>query len=155
MELGEVIEMTKASEPAQAALDALLTDATDGGRSRFVRPGVAVNVAAGLARRPDRAARRVGRLGAGLARGPPGRSAARPAKRDRRFADPAWQSSWLFRRLLQTYLAVGEAVDGAICDAELNWRHERQARFAAGNVLDALAPSNFPLTNPTVIKETV
>jgi hypothetical protein len=37
----------------------------------------------------------------------------------------------LFRRLLQTHLAVGEAVDGLISDAELDWRHERQARFAA------------------------
>src|SRR3954449_5602455 len=143
------------SEAAHAALDVMLTDAAVGGRSRFVRPGAAVGVAAGLARRPDRAARRVGHLGAELARVASGRSDVRPAKRDRRFADPAWESSWLFRRVLQAHLAVGEAVDGLISDAELNWRHERQARFAAGNVLDALAPSNFPLTNPTVIKETV
>jgi hypothetical protein len=57
MEPGEVMEMTKTTESAQAALDVLLTDAADGGRSRFLRPGVAVNVVAGLARRPDRAAR--------------------------------------------------------------------------------------------------
>jgi polyhydroxyalkanoate synthase len=146
--------MTKASEPAQAALDVLLTDAADG-RSRFVRPGAAVSVAAGLARRPDRAARRVGHLGAELARVASGRSELRPAKRDRRFADPAWQSSWLFRRLLQGHLAVGETVDDLISDAGLDWRYERQARFAAGNLLDALAPTNFPWSNPTVIKASV
>jgi polyhydroxyalkanoate synthase len=145
----------KTADAAQAALDVMLTDAAVGGRSRFIRPGAAAGVVAGLARRPDRAARRVGRLGAELARVAGGRSQARPAKRDRRFADPAWQSSWLFRRLLQTHLAVGEAVDGLISDAELDWRHERQARFTAGNVLDALAPSNFPWSNPTVIKESV
>ena len=138
-----------------AALDLMLTDAAVGGRSRFIRPGAAVGVAAGLARRPDRAARRLGRLGAELARVASGRSEVRAAKRDRRFADPAWTSSWLFRRLLQTHLAVGEAVDGLISDAELDWRHERQARFAAGNLLDALAPSNFPWSNPSVIKESV
>ncbi len=147
--------MTKAPEAAQAALDVMLTDATESGASRFVRPGAAVGVAAGLARRPDRAARRVGHLGAELARVAGGRSDVRPGKRDRRFADPAWQSSWLFRRLLQTHLAVGEAVDGLISDADLDWRHERQARFAAGNLLDALAPSNFPWSNPAVIKESV
>src|SRR4051812_24710388 len=146
--------MTKTFEAADAALDVMLTDATEG-RSRFVRPGAAVNLAAGLARRPDRAARRAAHLGAELARVAAGRSDARPAKRDRRFADPAWESSWLFRRTLQAYLAVGEAVDGAIDDAQLDWRHERQARFAAGNVLDALAPSNFPWSNPAVIKATV
>jgi poly[(R)-3-hydroxyalkanoate] polymerase subunit PhaC len=143
------------SGAAHAALDVMLTDAAVGGRERFVRPGAAVGVAAGLARRPDRAARRVGHLGVELARVATGRSEVRAAKRDRRFADPAWESSWLFRRVLQTHLAVGEAVDGLISDAELEWRHERQARFTAGNVLDALAPSNFPWSNPTVIKESV
>jgi poly[(R)-3-hydroxyalkanoate] polymerase subunit PhaC len=136
------------------ALDVLLTDAADG-RSRFVRPGAAVRVAAGLARRPNRAARRVGHLGGELARVAGGRSELAPGKRDRRFADPAWQSSWLFRRLLQTHLAVGEAVDGLITDSGVDWRAERQARFAADNVLDALAPSNFPWSNPAVIKATV
>src|SRR5262249_24062382 len=34
-------------------------------------------------------------------------------------------------------------------------RGERQARFAVGNVLDAIAPSNFPLTNPAVVKQIV
>src|SRR3954468_19035995 len=155
MEPGEVIAMTKAPEAAEAALDVLLTDAADGTRSRFVRPGAAVNVAAGLARRPDRAARRVGHLGAELGRVAAGRSDVRPAKRDRRFADPAWQTSWMFRRLLQTHLAVGETVDGLISDADVNWRSERQARFVAGNVLDALAPTNFPWSNPAVIKASV
>ena len=144
-----------AAEAAGSALDVILTDAAVGGRSRFLRPGAAVGVAVGVARRPDRAARRAGRLGAELVRVASGRSEARPAKRDRRFADPAWESSWLFRRVLQTYLAMGEAVDGLISDADLEWRHERQARFAAGNVVDALAPSNFPWSNPSVIKESL
>src|SRR4029079_1145690 len=129
---GEVIHLTKVSEPAQAALDVLLTDAAaDGGRSRFVRPGVAVSVAAGLARRPDRAARRARHLGAELPRVVRGRSEVRPAKRDRRFADPAWQSNWLLRRVLQTHLAMGETVDGLITHADLDWRRERPGPCAA------------------------
>src|SRR5438105_4568328 len=97
------------SEAARAALDVMLTDAAVGGRSRFVSPGAAVGVAAGLVRRPDRTVRRLGRLGTELAGVARGRSEVRPAKRDRRFSDPAWESSWLFRRLLQTHLAVAEA----------------------------------------------
>ena len=42
-----------------------------------------------------------------------------------------------------------------IADAELDWRTERQARFAAGNVFDALAPTNFPWSNPAVLKECI
>jgi polyhydroxyalkanoate synthase len=56
---------------------------------------------------------------------------------------------------VQSYLLAGETVDGLIADADVNWRAERQARFAAGNVLDALAPTNLPWSNPTVIKATV
>jgi polyhydroxyalkanoate synthase len=144
-----------AQEAASAALDVMLTDAAIGGRRRFVSPGPAVGVAAGLARCPVHAARRVASLGAELSRVAAGRSDLRPARRDRRFADPAWESSWLFRRLVQTHLAVGDAVDGLITDAALDWDRERQARFTAGNVLDALAPSNYPWSNPAVIKETV
>jgi polyhydroxyalkanoate synthase len=146
--------MTKVPEAADAALDVLLTDAADGG-SRFLRPGAAVKVGAGLARRPHRAARRAGHLGAELTRVAGGRSELRPGKRDRRFADPAWESSWLFRRLLQTHLAVEETVDGLIADSGVSWRAERQARFAAGNLLDAFAPTNFPWSNPAVIKASV
>jgi polyhydroxyalkanoate synthase len=142
-------------EAATAALDVLLTEAALDGRPRFVTPGPAVGVAAGLARRPLRTARRVASLGAELTRVAAGRSELRPARRDRRFADPAWETSWLFRRLLQTHLALEAGVDGLIADAELDWARERQARFAAGNVLDALAPSNYPWSNPAVIKETV
>jgi hypothetical protein len=42
---------------------------------------------------------------------------------------------------MQTYLSIGEAVDGVITDAGVDWRAERQARFAAGNLVDALAPT--------------
>ena len=84
-----------------------------------------------------------------------GRSDRAAAKGDRRFADRGWQENWLLRRLLQGYLAVGDTVDELISDAEVDWRTERLARFAAVNVLGAVAPTNFPLTNPVVLRETV
>jgi poly[(R)-3-hydroxyalkanoate] polymerase subunit PhaC len=135
--------------PIQSALEVMLTD---GGGSHFVPP---TDIVTGLARRPHRVARRLGALGAELTRVAAGRSPAAPAKRDRRFADPAWRDSWLYRRVLQTHLALSATADGLIDDAGLDWRAERQARFAVGNLLDALAPSNFPLTNPAVVKATV
>ena len=61
----------------------------------------------------------------------------------------------MFRRLMQAYLALDETVDGLIDDAELDWTAERRARFTLGNVLDAIAPTNFPVTNPAVLKETI
>ena len=120
-----------------------------------MRPLATARVAAGLARHPRRTARRVGGLGADLARVAAGRSDLGPAKGDRRFGDPAWEGNWAFRRVMQTYLSLGDALDGLVGDADVDWRAERQARFMAGNVVDALAPTNFPWSNPTVLKATI
>jgi polyhydroxyalkanoate synthase len=141
---------------AEAGLDVLLTDAVVGrGTRRFVQPRAVAAVGAGVARHPLKVARRASTLGTELARTAAGRSHQAPTKGDRRFADPAWEQNWLLRRVMQGYLAVGEAVDGVISDAQLNWQTERQARFAASNVLDALAPTNFPWSNPAVLRAVV
>jgi poly[(R)-3-hydroxyalkanoate] polymerase subunit PhaC len=106
-------------------------------------------------RHPVRVAARASGLTAELRRAVTGRSELAPARGDRRFADPAWEGNWFFRRLLQSYLAVGESVDGLISDPQVDWRAERRARLAAANVLDAHAPTNFPWSNPQVLKEAI
>ena len=140
-----------------SALDVVLTDAAlePGAVGRFVDPKAVGKTLGGLARHPTRVVRRAGGLGAELARAAVGRSRETPGKRDRRFADPAWTHNWLLHRVLQAYLATATSVDGLITDAELDWRTERRARFTASNVLDAIAPTNFPWSNPSVLKETV
>jgi polyhydroxyalkanoate synthase subunit PhaC len=140
-----------------SALDVMLTDAAlePGAVGRFVDPKAVGKTVGGLTRHPTRVVRRAGGLGAELARVAVGRSKETPGKRDRRFADPAWTHNWLLHRLLQAYLAVATSVDALITDAELDWRTERRARFTASNVLDAIAPTNFPWSNPVVLKETI
>ena len=135
----------------------MLTDAVveDGGVRRFLKPRAAGRAVVGLARHPGRAARDTRGLGAELASIAAGRSEVGPAKGDRRFGDRAWQKNWLLRRVMQGYLATCRTVDDLISDADLDWRTERQARFAASNLLDALAPTNFPWSNPAVLKESI
>ena len=141
---------------AQAGLDVLLTDAAVGrGTRRFIQPRAVAAVGAGVVRHPLSVARRGSALGTELARVAAGRSQQAPAKGDRRFADQAWQHNWLLRRVLQGYLAVSGTVDGVISDAHLDRQTERQARFAASNVLDALAPTNFPWSNPAALRAIV
>src|ERR1700758_4583890 len=134
--------VTRVGRAAHAGLDVMLSDAAAGGRtggpSRFIAPGSGVKVGLGLVRRPGRVLARAGGLTAELARAAAGRSETAPAKGDRRFTDAAWEGNWILRRLLQSYLAVGETLDGLISDAEVDWRTERRARLVAGNVLDAL-----------------
>jgi poly[(R)-3-hydroxyalkanoate] polymerase subunit PhaC len=145
----------RTTEAAHAGLDVMLSEAATGGSPRFLAPGAAVKVSVGLARHPGRVASRAASLTSELRRVASGRSDIAPPRGDRRFTDPAWARSWLFRRLLQGYLAAGETVDGLISDSDVDWRAERRARLAAENVIDALAPTNFPWSNPEVIKETV
>ena len=154
-ENGNTSAVRRTGQAARSGLDVLLSDAAAGGPPRFLAPGSGVKVGLGLVRHPGRVATRAARLTAELARTAAGRSETAPAKGDRRFADPAWQGNWLLRRLLQSYLALGETVDGLISDAEVDWRAERRARLSAANVLDALAPTNFAWSNPTVLKEIV
>jgi len=146
--------VARGGDAARAGLDVMLADAATG-TPRFFAPGPAVKVAAGLARRPGGVARRAVGLTGELARAATGRSQLAPATGDRRFADPAWRDNWVLRDLLAGYLAVGEAVDRLIGDAGVDWRTERQARLAASNVMDALAPTNFPWSNPAVLREIV
>jgi polyhydroxyalkanoate synthase subunit PhaC len=145
----------RTSEAAHAGLDVMLSEAAAGGPPRFIAPGTAVKVSVGLVRHPRRVTSRAASLASEMGRVGRGTSEIVPARGDRRFSDPAWAGSWLFRRLLQGYLAVGETVDGLISDADVDWRVERRARLAASNVIDALAPTNFPWSNPEVIKETI
>src|ERR1700742_1851530 len=132
----------RTGQAARSGLDVMLGEAAAGGPPRFLAPGAGVRVGVGLARRPFRVAGRAAGFTAELARTAAGRSELAPAKGDRRFADPAWEGNWLLHRLLQGYLAIGETVDGLISDADVDWRAERQARLAATNVIDALAPTN-------------
>jgi Poly-beta-hydroxybutyrate polymerase (PhaC) N-terminus len=93
--------------------------------------------------------------GVELAQVAAGHSETGPSKGDRRFGERAWQDNWLLRRVMQGYLATCEIADRLISDAGLDWRTERQARFAASNLLDALAPTNFRWSNPAVLKESI
>jgi polyhydroxyalkanoate synthase subunit PhaC len=142
---------------ARSGLDMMLTDAVleDEGVARFFKPRAAARTIAGLARHPWRTARDAGGLGLELAGVAAGRSEVRPVKGDRRFGDRAWQENWILHRVMQGYLATSATVDRLISDADLDWRAERQARFAAGNLLDALAPTNFPWSNPAVLKQSI
>jgi polyhydroxyalkanoate synthase len=150
------IRQSGARAGARAGLDVLLTDAVVGrGARRFIQPRAVAAIGAGVVRHPRSAARRGSSLGTELGRVTLGRSEQAPVNGDRRFADHAWQKNWLLRRVMQSYLAVGETVDGVISDARVDWRAERQARFAASTVLDALAPTNFPWWNPAVLRATI
>jgi polyhydroxyalkanoate synthase subunit PhaC len=139
----------------RGSLDQVLTDAALGPGRRLVPGAAGVKAAAKLALRPRTVVRRAAELGAELARAGAGRSDLAPQRGDRRFKDPAWTGNPAFRRLAQAYLAVAQTSDRLLCDADLDPAAERRVRFALENVVDALAPKNFPVPNPAVLKATI
>jgi polyhydroxyalkanoate synthase len=104
-------------------------------------------LARALARTPD-AAGRAATLVRELAQVAAGTSAVSPARGDARFADPAWTNNPVYRRVGQAYLATAQAITEAVEAADLDWRHAEQARFAAGILVSALAPTNTLPGNP-------
>ncbi len=128
-------------------LDMLLTDGALGPLRRMVPATSGVRMAARLAVRPWRVARRGAGLAAEIARIGVGASEVAPHPKDKRYADPLWSSNPLLRRLVQTHIAAGDAVAGLVEDAGLGWSDRERLRFAVSNLSDALAPSNSPL-NP-------
>jgi polyhydroxyalkanoate synthase len=138
-----------------APLDVLLTEATYSPRQRFFAVDATVKLGSSLVRRPGAIARRAGGLVRELGRVATGDAEIAPQRGDRRFNDPSWQESPVFRRLMQAYLATGVALDGLIRDADLDIQTERRVRFPVENVHDALSPTNFPWSNPAAIKTAV
>lgn len=122
---------------------------------RFTPGFELLKLGAALARRPRAVARRAVALAGELSSIAAGSSDRAPERGDRRFGDKAWEQSWLFRRVLQAYLAAGDTVDGLIDDAELEWAADHRLRFVAENLLDAFAPTNFPWSNPAALKAAI
>jgi polyhydroxyalkanoate synthase len=79
-----------------------------------------------------------------------------PSPRDKRFKDPEWNSNQFFDFLKQAYLLTTKLALDAVHDAEGVDAHTRlKAEFYVQQIANALAPSNFILTNPEVLRETL
>lgn len=75
-----------------------------------------------------------------------------PQPGDRRFGDDTWQEHWFYARLLQGYLSLEESLSAY---AELSGGDTREAertRFLMTQIGNAVAPTNFLLTNPTALR---
>jgi len=79
-----------------------------------------------------------------------------PNEDDRRFLDGAWTGVPWFDYLKQSYLLyaefIGECFNG---DTDLSESDAEKLHFFSQQWLNAIAPSNFAMTNPVVIKEAV
>ncbi|NMO05222.1 alpha/beta fold hydrolase [Gordonia sp. TBRC 11910] len=143
-----------ADEPEHFAtpLDELLAQAANGPLRRLFPTSSGAAFARWLAANPTSALGHARDLVGELRRVVSGSSTVEPPRGDRRFTDPAWSSNPLLRRLMQAYLAAGTAAEATVHDADLSWRDSERMDFAVSNLIDAVSPTNNPLTNPVAWK---
>jgi len=79
-----------------------------------------------------------------------------PDPGDKRFSDPEWTSNQFYDFLKQAYLLSARWADRLVADAANLDPHTRQkAEFYMRQISNALSPSNFVLTNPELLRETM
>jgi polyhydroxyalkanoate synthase len=95
----------------------------------------------------------LGQYGIGPKAGEAGAGGPQLPRSDRRFADSKWREQPFFAVIHQTYLMLAEQVM-AMAESVDNSdpAKKEQLKFATRVLLDALSPSNFPLTNPRVME---
>jgi polyhydroxyalkanoate synthase subunit PhaC len=71
---------------------------------------------------------------------------------DRRFSDPAWQTSFFYRRWLRAYLALESELKSLPDEVPMDEPDADRARFLLSFVADAVAPTNALLGNPAALK---
>jgi polyhydroxyalkanoate synthase len=108
-----------------------------------------------LGRQPRVLSRHYAKFVGEFARIVTGRSTVAPEAGDRRFADPAWTNNAAFRRLLQSYVALGRTFDRCVDDAGMDAKSTERARFVTSLFVDAIAPTNLLATNPAALKKLV
>jgi polyhydroxyalkanoate synthase len=81
---------------------------------------------------------------------------AEPAKTDKRFRHEDWEEHFLFDYIKQSYLIAARWLHRAVASVEgLDEHTQKKVDFFTRQYIDALAPSNFALTNPEVFRETI
>jgi polyhydroxyalkanoate synthase len=78
-----------------------------------------------------------------------------PARGDNRFKSELWQNNFVFDYIKQSYLIAADHVQRTVAEAQgLDDKTARKVNFFTRQFIDALAPTNFVLTNPEVLKAT-
>jgi poly[(R)-3-hydroxyalkanoate] polymerase subunit PhaC len=107
----------------------------------------------------DKAIRKAVRFGSYLQRcgagGEQTEECIEPLAQDHRFVDEAWRK-WPFNFIHQGFLLQQQWWHNATTGIRgVSKQHEAMVEFASRQLLDMVAPSNFPPTNPVILKRTI
>ena len=84
------------------------------------------------------------------------RPVIKPQPGDKRFKDEQWAENVVFDFIKQSYLLAADNLQGLVQSVEgLDDKPARKVQFYTRQFVDAMAPTNFVLTNPTVLQTTL
>jgi polyhydroxyalkanoate synthase subunit PhaC len=85
-----------------------------------------------------------------------GHTVVEPAPGDRRFRSEEWKENEVFDFIKQSYLLTANAMQEMVGKLHgLDEKERGRVAFYTRQFADAFAPTNFPLTNPDVLKATI
>jgi polyhydroxyalkanoate synthase subunit PhaC len=88
--------------------------------------------------------------------GEPTEPVIKPSPEDRRFKDALWDESYVFDFIKQSYLLTARWMQSTVKNVEgLDDKTAKKVDFYTRQFVDAMAPSNFAVTNPEVIRSTL
>ncbi len=88
--------------------------------------------------------------------GEPSEPAIKTPPRDKRFADPEWESNQFFDFIKQLYLITSKWAEDMVHEANgLDEHTKHKAEFYVTQIANAVSPSNFVMTNPELLRLTV
>src|SRR6204780_2526989 len=80
-----------------------------------------------------------------------------PATGDKRFKDKDWEENQIFDFIKQSYLLTANWMQDTVAkvDGKLDPKSQKRIAFYTKQFADAIAPTNFVLTNPEVLRTTL
>ena len=103
-------------------------------------------------KQPAPLAKNLGAYGKELGKIIKGTSELAPERRDKRFMDPTWKYNPLYRRGLQSWLAMRQGFEGWIEDSGISAEDKTRSKFILDILVDSFAPTNTLLGNPAAMK---
>ncbi len=81
---------------------------------------------------------------------------ADPGPKDRRFANPLWDTHPMFNYLKQQYLLNAEAITSTVADMDvMDPQDRKRLDYFTRQIIDLFSPTNFLATNPDALEKAV